>query len=91
MVDEQILRSIHYTVGEIAGKVNLLVQQGAVQDDRHAALEGRVRVLERGAPDDLEPRMRHLENRQHWYAGAAAAIGATGAYVAKMFFGPHGV
>lgn len=66
------LDDIHFTVGKIDGKVSMLMQevtaQGKIQDDRAIALEIRVRAV---------------ESRQHWYAGAAAAISALAAYVFK--------
>lgn len=67
-----VLEDIHYMVGEINGKVTLLVDQGKVQDDRAAALEARIRIV---------------ESRQHWYAGAAAAISGTAAYFIKGWAG----
>ena len=81
------LDDLHYLLGEINGKVNLLVAQGEVQDNRHSALDARVRALEAVSPIGLEPRVRTLENRQHWYAGGAAALGAAMTYIIKGLTG----
>ena len=81
------LDDLHYLLGEINGKVNLLVAQGEVQDNRHSALDTRVRTLENASPLGLEPRVRTLENRQHWYAGGAAALGAAMTYIIKGLVG----
>lgn len=35
--------------------------------------------------DNLEPRMRKVENKQHYYGGAAAMIGLVGSYLLNMF------
>lgn len=32
-------------------------------------------------------RIRKVENRQHWYAGAASVLGAVGAWVIQKFSG----
>ena len=32
---------------------------------------------------DFDKRIRRVENRQHWYSGAAAAVGAVVAYLTK--------
>lgn len=68
-------------LGRIEGKVDMLVDQGRIQDDRHNALEGRVREIEGGG--ELEARVRRVEGRQHWYAGAAAALSASATYFLK--------
>jgi hypothetical protein len=81
------LDDIHYMLGRIDGKVTMLIEQGKIQDARHTGLEGRVRLLEGDATSNLEPRVRKLENRQYWYSGAAAMLGAAVSYVAKSATG----
>jgi hypothetical protein len=49
------------TVGRIEGKLDTFIAQMGHQDNRTT---------------ELEVRTRKLENRQHWYGGVAAAIGA---------------
>lgn len=49
------------TVGRIEGKLDTFIKQMEVQDRRTT---------------DLEIRTRKVENRQHWYSGAGAVIGA---------------
>lgn len=89
---EQILQ----IASETKGQVDLLVKQGAIQDERHSALEARVRAVEekQGAYKDdralaMEGRLSKVENRQHWYAGVAAAVGWGFGYVVKGLTG-HG-
>jgi hypothetical protein len=62
------LDDLHYVVGEINGKLDLLIKQGKVQDDRHETLDERVRIL---------------EIKQYWYAGAASIIGAAMGFIAR--------
>jgi hypothetical protein len=53
-------------VGEIKGQVKMLVNQGGIQDDRHASLDGRV---------------QRIEGKLRWYQGVAAAVGAIGGLI----------
>ena len=46
-------------VGSVEGKIDTFLNQMKAQDDRTT---------------DLEVRTRKVENRQHWYAGAGAAL-----------------
>jgi hypothetical protein len=62
---------IRYLLGQIDGKVTVLVQQGKIQDDRIAAIESRI---------------RNVEGKQHWYAGAAAALSAGATWLASKGF-----
>lgn len=57
----ELLMKVSSDVGEIKGQGSTFISQMKVQDDRATALEGRV---------------RSVENRQHWYSGAAAILGA---------------
>lgn len=59
---------LHRTVGRIEGKLDTFIAQMKAHDDRTT---------------DLEVRTRKLEARQHWYAGAAATVGAFIAYFTK--------
>ena len=77
------LDDIHYTLGRVDGKVTLLIDQGKIQDDRHAALDARVRAVEATAPAALELRVRKLEYLQYWFTGAAAFGGALLTYISK--------
>lgn len=79
------LDDLHYMLGEMNGKLDLLVKQGAAQDDRATALEARFQSRH----DALETRVRVVESRQHWYAGAAAVLGAASSYIIKGLIG-HG-
>lgn len=47
--------------GRTDGKIDAFIAQMEVQDERAI---------------DYEARLRKVENRQHWYSGVAAAIGA---------------
>lgn len=76
------LDDIHYMLGQIDGKLTLLVDQGKMQDDRHSALDSRVRDLEQAGPDiEFEKRLRTVESHQHWYAGASAAVASFGTFL----------
>jgi hypothetical protein len=60
------------SVARLEGKVDTFINQMAAQDNRTTVL-----VAEFGKSfSGLELRTRKVENRQHWYAGVAAAIGA---------------
>ena len=59
--------------GRIEGKVDTFITQMGIQD---------ARVTE------LEVRLRKVENRQHWYSGVAAGIGALFGGAGVKFF--HG-
>jgi len=67
-------KTIQYMLGEISGKVDLLLAQGKIQDDRATALEARV---------------RGVEGRQHWYAGVAAALSAFTTWAVNKGLWPH--
>jgi hypothetical protein len=54
------LAELQRSVGRVEGKLDTFIAQMAQQDDRTT---------------DLEVRTRKVENRQHWYSGAAAVIG----------------
>lgn len=62
------LSELQRAVGRIEGKIDNFIEQMKVQDDRHGKLDTRV---------------RKVEGRQHWYAGATAMFGALVAYVTK--------
>lgn len=64
------LESIQFTLGQVDGKLDLLVKQSGIQDDRITAVSDRV---------------SKVENKQHWYAGVAAAVSA----FATWFISPH--
>jgi hypothetical protein len=65
---------------EIKGKIELLLDQGRIQDDRMTALDGRVRAVEVVAAPavEYERRLRAVEGRVNRYAGAAALAGSIG-------------
>jgi diaminopimelate decarboxylase len=67
------LEDVRFKLGQIDGKVDLLLEQGRIQDDRAV---------------DLEARVRKVEGRQHWYAGVAAAMSAAVTYFLRDFV-PH--
>lgn len=52
---------VQRSMGRIEGKLDTFIAQMKAQDDRTTA---------------QEVRLRKVENRQHWYSGAGAAIGA---------------
>lgn len=54
------INDLHQTVGRIEGKLDTFIEQMKAQDDRTT---------------NLEVRTRKVENRQHWYSGAAAVAG----------------
>lgn len=49
------------TLGNTNGKIDTFIKQMAESDKRTT---------------DVEVRLRKVENRQHWYSGLAAAVGA---------------
>ena len=62
------LTELHRAIGRIEGKIDTFIEQMRLQDERHGKLEGR---------------MRKVEARQHWYAGAGTVVGAIVAFFAK--------
>ena len=56
------LSDLNRSIGRVEGQLGTFISQLKVQDERTTG---------------LEVRTRRVENRQHWYSGAAAAIGAT--------------
>lgn len=74
---------IRYSLGEMNGKLDMLIEQGKVQDDR--AVETEARTVKRH--DELEARVRAVENKQWWLAGAAAGIGAGASHLMKWLSG----
>jgi hypothetical protein len=61
MTDRPDLSEIQRSVGRVEGKLDAFIGQMKVQDDRST---------------NLEVRVRSVENKQHWYAGAGAILGA---------------
>jgi hypothetical protein len=60
--------------GRTDGKLDVFIEQLKIQDQRTT---------------ELEVRMRKVENRQHWYAGAGAVLGALfGKFVPGLFHSP---
>ena len=57
---QRSVRDLSQAVGRVEGKIDAFIDQMAVQDKRTT---------------DLEVRTRKVENRQHWYAGAATIVG----------------
>ena len=69
----QQLGDLRVQTARIEGKIDDFLEQIKTQGNRS---------------EGLEVRMRKLENRQHWYSGAAAGIGGiVGAFV--EFMGAH--
>lgn len=62
------ISDLRQTVGRIEGKLDTFITQMGAHDVRTT---------------DLEVRTRKMEGRQHWYSGAAAAVGMFFAYFAK--------
>jgi Ser/Thr protein kinase RdoA (MazF antagonist) len=55
------LTEIHRSVGRIEGKLDALAERFEAHDT---------------AAGQVEARVRTVENRQHWYSGAGAVLGA---------------
>jgi hypothetical protein len=70
-------------MGRVEGKLDTFIAQLATQDDRTAALDTSLQLAEKA----LGERMGKVENRQHWYAGAATVVGALFAKYAPGLFG----
>jgi hypothetical protein len=64
------LQQIQFMLGQIDGKVNMLVSQGKIQDDRAI---------------DLEARVRTVENKQWWIAGVGSAISSIATFLGLHF------
>lgn len=62
------LPDLQRTVGRIEGKLDTFIQQMAIQDKRTT---------------DLEVRTRKVENKLHWWSGAAVIIGSLIGYTAR--------
>lgn len=56
-------------LARVEGKLDTFLKQMETQDNRTTA---------------LEVRTRKVENRQHWYAGVTAAIGAIAGYALEL-------
>ena len=68
-------------LGRIEGKIDQFIKQMGIQDDR---------LSQQLASQDvkhysLEKRVRAIEYRQHWYAGAAAALSALATHLGWKF------
>jgi hypothetical protein len=61
----------------------LLSEQGRTLGRVEGTLAEMSKALEAGKKDSehIEGRLRKVENRQHWYAGGAAVIGAIIAFI----------
>lgn len=60
---------ISRSLGRVEGKLDSLIETMKGRDDR---------------ADDLDRRVGKVENRLHWYSGAAAALGSLfGLYIGK--------
>ena len=62
------------SVARVEGKLDTYLKQMETQDNRTT---------------ELEVRTRKVENRQHWYAGGAAGIGATFGVFIDFLFDRH--
>lgn len=62
------LDGIAFTLGQVDGKLDLLVKQAGIQDDRIEKVSNRV---------------SKVEAKQHWYAGAAAVVASIAAWIFK--------
>jgi len=70
---QQQLQDISRALGRLEGSIDTFIKQMAKQDERTTALDTRV---------------GKVENRQHWYSGAGATLGALfGALGVKLFHG----
>lgn len=65
------LAELHRSTGRCEGKIDLLVDQLKVQDDRTTALT----LHTDNRMTKLEGRTGKIENKQHWYSGAAGMLG----------------
>lgn len=63
---------LYRLVGNIDGKIDLMLAQQEAADNRHSHLEGRVRAV---------------ESKQHWLAGAAAAVTAAATWIIRGMTG----
>ena len=70
----QYIADLQVGMARLEGKVDTFLEQMKKQDDRSTAHEVRI---------------RKVENRQHWYAGAAAAVGAIATWFTETAFGHH--
>ena len=72
----QYIATLMSDLARLEGKVDTFIRQMAESDNRAIGLEGRV---------------RKVENRQHWYSGAGAVVGALTVGLLDMFTGhSHG-
>ena len=70
----QYIADLQVGIARLEGKVDTFLEQMKKQDDRTTTQEVRI---------------RKVENRQHWYAGAAAGIGALVTAFVEAAFGHH--
>lgn len=81
-----LINDIHYTLGEVNGKVDMLLAQGRIQDDRIT----KIAEYNATCTENMDARVRKVETRQAWYAGAATILGAVLSYFAQMIWKSHG-
>lgn len=55
------VNELHRSLGRVEGKLDSLIESFGGQDKRH---------------EELDRRVGRVEQRQHWYSGAATIIGA---------------
>jgi hypothetical protein len=70
-VETKLDSFIEHGLKAIEGKLDIFIKQQGISDDRAAKLDGRV---------------RKIEGRQHWWSGAAAAIGGVLGAVGERTF-----
>lgn len=69
--------NVLYMLGEINGKLGQIIDQMGIHDER----DGRLFEAVNNRVDGLTKRMNAVEGKQYWFSGAAAAIGAIGAWL----------
>lgn len=70
------LADIHYTLGKVDGKLNQLANQLSIQDARNENHHA-----------EMEHRIRNVEAKQFWLAGAGSMLSAIAAYFVRAKVG----
>jgi len=67
--------TLHFTLGKIEGRLDQLIMQLSVKDEREAKTYS-----------DINSRIAKVEAKQYWLSGVAASVSA----IAAWLFGQHG-
>ncbi len=80
MTDLQMFAEIHRSLGRMEGEMKRLVDEVKANNDNSNKNN-----------DEMDGRLRKVENRQYWHSGASSVIGAIGGYILTTIKSSFGV